>query len=303
MALANWWVMGRIAEALKRAQQERARAAGGEAAPGACAVAEVPPAESAGPCPSPAGKSPRARGPEAEPLPVSAPSIPAGQIDPRVVSWHDPAGQLSEKYRSTRTRLLTAGTSSRMFAVTSAVPGEGKTVTVANLGFALAELRHIRVAMIDADFRGRGLSKLFGVRNEPGLAELVRGEVRLSDICLPVVRTNLLLIPAGRTNGMSTGELLAGEKAATAFREIDQHFGYGLIDAPAATTVADIGMIAPLCHSAIIVVRMGRAPETLLARCVHMLQSNGVPIIGSLCVGCSENVLAYTDSQELCPGA
>ena len=295
--------MGRIAEALKRAQQERIRAATGEAAPSACPAAEAPSAATATLCPPPPAESPHTCAGESEPLPVSAPGVPAERIDARVVSWHDPAGQLSEKYRSTRTRLLTAGPACRMFAVTSALPREGKTVTVANLGFALAELRHIRVAMIDCDFRGRGLSKLFGGENEPGLAELVRGEALLSDVCLPVVRTNLLLIPAGRTNGMSTGELLASKKATAAFREIDERFGYGLIDAPAATTVADIGIIGPLCHSAIIVVRMGRTPETLLARCVRMLQSNGVPIIGSLCVGCSETAMAYTDSQELCPGA
>jgi len=300
--------MGRIAEALKRAQQERARRAG-----------ESPAADDAAPrsgltepqVPGPSGpdlagaadafaSSLFVAPPSPQPFCVTAPAITPERIDPRVVVLHEPASPIAERYRSARTRLLTGNPDGgpRVFAVTSSLPKEGKTLTTANLGFGLAELRHLRVAVIDCDFRQRGLSRLFGAEDQPGLAEIIRGEKALADVCLPVVRDNLYLVPSGDIQGMMPGELLAGAQAAVTFKEINDRFHYSLIDAPPANTVADIGLIAPLCHSVVIVIRLARTPEPLLRRCVRMLQANHVPIAGSILVGYCERTMAYTDTHD-----
>jgi capsular exopolysaccharide synthesis family protein len=217
---------------------------------------------------------------------------------------HDPASAVSERYRSARTRLLTghADGGSRIFAVTSSQPREGKTITTGNLGFSLAELRHLRVAVIDCDFRRQGLSDSFGARGRPGLAEVIRGEKSLADICVPVVRENLYLLPAGNLRKMTPSELLTGVSAANVFREINDRFHYGLIDTPPTSTVADIGLIAPLCHSVVIVIRMGKTPEHLLRRCVRMLQANHVAIAGSILVGYCEKTMADTDTHDYYEG-
>jgi predicted acyltransferase len=69
------------------------------------------------------------------------------------------------------------------------------------------------------------------------------------------------------------------------FKEINDRFHYSLIDTPAVSSVADIGLIAPLCHSVLIVIRMNRTPEPLLRRSVKMLQANHVPITGCILAG------------------
>ena len=239
-----------------------------------------------------------------EPFFISAPPITPSMIGPEVLMLHDPDSPIAERYRSARTRLVTAnpGGSARVFAVTSSLPREGKTVTTANLGFSLAELRHLRVALIDCDFRQQGLSRLFGVQDKPGLAEVIRGEQRLSDVCLPVVRGNLFLVPTGHAQASCASDLLAGTAAAGVFREITERFHYGLIDTPPTNTVADIGLVAPLCHSIVIVIRMNRTPEHVLRRCVRMLQANHVSIAGSILVGYCESTMAYTDTHDYYDG-
>ncbi len=301
--------MGRIAEALKRAQQERARrSAGGASMPVeptvtlAGAVDPTAVVTSA----DPAGAdlesivSPAAQ----QPFLVSGPSIVPDQVRPEVIMLHDPGSTVSERYRSARTRLVTGnpGGGARIFAITSSMPREGKTVTTANLGFSLSELRHLRVAMIDCDFRQQGLSKLFGVQDRPGLAEIIRGEAKLADVCLPVVRENLFFVPAGDPRSNTPSELLTGASASAAFREINERFHYGLIDTPPTNTVADIGLVAPLCHQVVIVIRMSRTPEHVLRRCVRMLQANHVAIAGSLLVGYCEKIMAYTDTHDYYEG-
>ncbi|HOA74942.1 MAG TPA: CpsD/CapB family tyrosine-protein kinase [Phycisphaerae bacterium] len=278
--------MGRIAEALKRAQQERVRCAAGEAAASQYAADTFAEGGILAPESFPA-------------FVVSTPPILPDQVAPEVVMLHDPTCRVAERYRAARTRLLSGqpGGKARIFAITSSLPGEGKTITTANLGFSLAELRHLRVAVIDCDFRQQGLTASCNAKGRPGLAEVIQGQAALADVCVPLVRENLFLIPAGNPKSITPSELLAEPSAAAVFREINGRFHYGLIDTPPASTVADIGLVAPLCHSVVIVLRMGKTPEHLLQRCVRMLQANHVAIAGSILVGYCEQTMACRDGD------
>lgn len=292
--------MGRIADALKRAQKERERCAQSAAA-GTATTAPVPepPAHER----LPDEDLPSAeelihakvlRRPRPKPFTISAEPIPASSVDPTVVIHHEPTSPIAEKYRSVRTRLLTTNPAggARSFAITSSLPREGKTVTTANLGFSLAELRHVRVAMIDLDLRERGLSRRFHVQDRPGMAEVLRGETSLADACVPIIKQNLILIPAGNPGSATPSELLAGEAAKSAFRQLSEQFHYGLVDTPPVSTAADIGLIAPLCHSVLMVVRMARTPEPILTQCVEALRGNHITISGCILAGCEVDVKA-----------
>lgn len=292
--------MGRIAEALKRAEQERAWHLENEA-PGASQAAPVPGA-------SPTDTHVLAEADTIAPAPetsrpflTNAAPIPPESVHRAVVALHDPDNPATERFRAARTRLLTSnpGGGSRLHAVTSSAPGEGKTVTAANLAFTLAELRHLRVALIDLDFRQRGLDRLLGVNGKPGVAEVLRGEHTLSEVCIPLVRPNLHYVPAGDPGNVTPSELLSSRRISALFREINERFHYGLIDTPPSDTVADAGLIAPLCHSALFVIRMSVTPEPLVRRCVRMLQANGVLIAGSILVGDCDDT-ADTTSPYSC---
>lgn len=284
--------MGRIADALKRAEHERTQRAHAEDVSG-----RLHPAQDGADLLADAIV-------EAPPLPrtllAHAAPLTGDVVDERVVVIRDATSHIAERYRSLRTRLMTSNPAghARCVAVTSSLPGEGKTVTVANLGFSLAELRHLRVGMIDLDLRQRGLSRLFHVADRPGVAEVLRGEHGLADVCLSLVRGNLYLVPAGNPHGASPSELLAGPRAAALFREMNERFHHNLIDCPPVSTVADIGLIAPLCHSVLIVIRMHSTPEPVVRRSVKMLQANHVPILGCILAGSRDEGLAGSDSHH-----
>ena len=298
--------MGRIAEALKRAQEERARRADDPHAARS--------SESGGRFQQ-ALRRGRARGqdqpddvlgstidapPRSEPLATVADPILPEMVPPQVVTFHDPTSQIAEKYRSVRTRLLTGNPtgSARALAITSSLAGEGKTVTVGNLGFSLGELRHLRVCAIDLDVRRRGLSKLFGVQDRPGMAELLRGEKKLSEVCMPVVRENLFMVPAGDPQSANPSELISSGYAQRIFRELNERFHYTLVDTPPINTAADIGLIAPMCHAVVLVIRMHKTPEPVLQRCVKLLQANHLTIAGCILAGCDDQVAGYSETQD-----
>src|SRR5262245_59568604 len=73
-------------------------------------------------------------------------------VDPRVVVYHDPAGQQAEQYRGFRTNLRAMNPKGepRTLLFTSAQPREGKSVTVVNIACALAESAGSKVCLVDA---------------------------------------------------------------------------------------------------------------------------------------------------------
>src|SRR5512146_2260542 len=180
--------MGRTAEALKRAEQERAWHLENEG-PDACGSAPPSGPEQAMPDgltgSGEAETDAIASAPEgSRPFVTSAAPISPELVHRSVVVLHEPTCQVAERFRSVRTRLLTSNPdgSSRLYGVTSSVPREGRTLTAANLAFSLAELRHLRVALIDLDFRQRGLDRLLGTAGRAGVAEVARGEQNLSEV-------------------------------------------------------------------------------------------------------------------------
>src|SRR5208282_4746383 len=85
----------------------------------------------------------------------------------------------------------------RALVVTSAVQGEGKTLTSLNLALCCAQLRDMRVLLIDGDIRSNGLTRLIGAQHDQGLSEVLAGECELQKAILATDLANLYVLPAG----------------------------------------------------------------------------------------------------------
>jgi Mrp family chromosome partitioning ATPase len=176
-------------------------------------------------------------------------------------------------------------------------------VTAANLGLCLAELRHLRVAVVDLDFRTRGLTAMLGLEGMPGMAEVIRGQEPVAEMCVPLVRRNLHVLPAGAIGDDTPGSLLGAERLPRVFRELAERFHYVLVDTPPIHDAADAGVIAPWCHSVLMVVRMNRTPEPWIRRSVRRLQANQVAIEGCILTDCKDESVAAlcSEGEELSP--
>lgn len=295
--------MGRIADALKRAEEERRRTLGSSQS--GTAVLDPPgglphmslSSSAGGPNTLEAGRS-------LTPVPAEQPADDSTPLEPSplvsglsesLVPFFERSSLVTEQYRSLRTRLLSGNPNyeHRTVAITSAVPKEGKSVTTLNLGCILAEIRHLRVLVVDGDFRRSSLAHMLNQPNGPGLADVLDGTARYEEVVRDTPIPNLKFIAAGSTHNRSAAELLTAASASPVFRRMQNEFHYTVVDTPPATTVTDVGIIGQMCTGVIMVVRLHRTHEAAAKRAVRLLQVNNIPIYGCLLVGRDSPVGGY----------
>lgn len=102
----------------------------------------------------------------------------------KLIALTEPRSPITEAYRELRTNLQFSALDLplKTILVTSASPGEGKSITAANLAIVMAQGGY-SVLLVDADLRRPVLHKLFNLNNGRGLTTwLVGSETRLNEL-------------------------------------------------------------------------------------------------------------------------
>lgn len=192
----------------------------------------------------------------------------------------DPRSIRAESFRSLRTnfQFLGGGSSRRTFVFTSAVQGEGKTTTVANLAIALADAGR-RVVVIDADLRRPRLADMLGLEGAAGLTDLLIGRAEFDDLVQPWGRGNLDVLPAGRIPP-NPSELLGSTAMVDLIARLEQRYEYVLFDAAPLLPVTDAAVLATHVSGTVIVVAAGRTRKAQLRATIAALENVEVKPVG-----------------------
>ncbi len=252
--------MSRIHEALKRAQQERASAQPGTRV----SAVEIPAPPS--------------------PLMVEEPAVPAPAPPPGAVrvedllarcklqSWkpcHDRMLFFNgrkhtlgmEEFRTLRSRLYQIREKQPLqtLLVISALPGEGKTFTAANLAQAIVRQHDRRALLIDADLRRPQLHIELGAPASPGLSEYLLGETDEFGAIQRSPMSNLFFLPRGK-EVTNPSELISNGRLKHLLDRVSHAFDWIIVDSPAAVAISDAAVLAGLCDALLLVVRAASTP-------------------------------------------
>lgn len=197
-----------------------------------------------------------------------------------LIVHHDPKSPRAEAFRTLRTNLqfLGAGDGSRVFVVSSATPGEGKTHVVANLAIVLAE-SGARVALIEADLRKPRLAQLMGIEGAVGLSDVLIDKVTLDDVEQPWGTENLLVLPAGQIPP-NPSELLGSSAMQQLLEEVEENADYVLIDAPPILPVTDAAVISAYTSGTLLVTAAGQTKRPELEQAIESLETVAGPPLG-----------------------
>ncbi|MGO2275577.1 GumC family protein [Pseudoalteromonas nigrifaciens] len=163
--------------------------------------------------------------------------------------------RFAESVRTFRTSLLLTqlDRNHQIIAVTSSVPGEGKTTTSANLALSLAQMGS--VLLIDADLRKPSLAKRFDIPVfHPGLSNLITGTEQFSECVHLDERSGVAIIPSGQIPSNPL-ELLSSARFDELLKVLKTKYDHIIIDTPPTQAVSDALVIAQSVDSVVYVVR------------------------------------------------
>lgn len=166
----------------------------------------------------------------------------AMRVGRRLVDYSDPS-PLVEAFRGLRANVLFAAPEGpRSVVVTSASPGEGKTVIASNLALGLAQAGQ-RVLLIDADLRRPNIHEVFGLSLEPGLSSLLAQRAPVEQVVQTTSVPNLMAVTAGSLPPNPT-ELIGSPLFTSLLRQLESRFDIVVIDTPPVMAVADAAIVA-----------------------------------------------------------
>ncbi|MDD1529429.1 exopolysaccharide biosynthesis protein [Bradyrhizobium sp. WBOS7] len=171
-----------------------------------------------------------------------------------------PLSRFSEAVRSLKVAvdLNSVARESRILAVTSTMPNEGKSTLSTNLAQLIAQ-SGARVVLIDADLRNPSLSRAVAPEAQVGLVDILAQKVQLEDALKVDPDTKLSILPAGITSSLlHTNEILASKAMLTLVGELRSKFDYVLFDMPPMAPVVDVRVTSLFVDSYIFVVEWGK---------------------------------------------
>jgi receptor protein-tyrosine kinase len=198
----------------------------------------------------------------------------------KIIALDDPRGPTAEAYRFLRVNLgfVDFNHSVKSILVTSQLPQQGKSTTVANLAISLLRAGS-KVAVVEGDLRRPALHRLFNVPNAKGVSSVVAGSTSLDDAVFqlsfatrqPHVATaggsaepqaapelKLTLLTSGPLPP-NPGEVVTSEQYSTIITQLEESHDFVLVDAPPMLLVGDAGTLAGKVDGVLIVVRLEQA--------------------------------------------
>lgn len=198
------------------------------------------------------------------------------QIDPRLVTLLNPDSYEADQYRTLRFGIERAipSTTGRVIAVTSAIPGEGKTLTTVNLCGAIANNGQARVLMVDADLRRPSLARVLGrehVHRGWGLVDAILDRrLSLDQIAWRREPFNISVVTSRRPHA-DTYELLANGRFGELLSDARRRFDYVVVDTPPILPTPDSRLLGDWIDGYVIVVAADKTPRKLLEEALAQL--------------------------------
>jgi Mrp family chromosome partitioning ATPase/capsular polysaccharide biosynthesis protein len=210
----------------------------------------------------------------------------------KLVALDDPRSPTAEAYRFLRTNLefVNFNQDVRVILVTSPLPGQGKSTTIANLAIALLRAGK-RVSVVEGDLRRPSLHRFFKIANARGVTNVVSGSTPLEDavqvltfkdaatsVRLPKGDRNaqaaaddaiiggelkLRLLPSGPLPP-NPGEIVSSRQLAAIIETLKTESDYVLVDAPPMFAVGDAAAMASVVDGMIVILRLDQTtPDTI----------------------------------------
>ncbi len=192
-----------------------------------------------------------------------------------------PTSQYAESLRQIR-RAIRADLRGKtgIYAITSAVPGEGKTTLTVSLG-RIAALAGDEVLVIDCDLRRRSLSRQLGLTSPHSLSDVIYGRASLTEAILTDTASGLDVLPASEVDNGGK-DILGSAAMAQLLARLRGQFDMILLDTPPLLALADARTVAAMADGTILSIEADSTPAPTARAAVSRLQADGIGNLGAI---------------------
>jgi exopolysaccharide transport family protein len=191
-----------------------------------------------------------------------------------------PLSGFTESFRTLRAALLFSrlGNKVQIVAITSSLPGEGKTTTSLCLA-RTAALAGTRVLLIDCDLRQQALST--GLRTEPeiGLLEVLNGTVSFREAVVADSKSNAQILPLSKS-AYTPKDVFNAPTMKQLLTELRNAYDLIILDTAPVLPIADTRVLAPLADAVVVLARWRKTPRKAIGQTLSMLNFVGAHIAG-----------------------
>lgn len=189
---------------------------------------------------------------------------------------------ISESYRSIRTNIdfMSLDSVPQKILITSSVPHEGKSITVANLAVSMAQLGK-SVLVLDADLRNPSQHKLFGIDNEEGLSRALVQDRDYRDYIRETTVPGVMVLTAGPIPP-NPAELVGSKQMKRLIDEASEQFDTVLIDSASVIEVTDASILAQKVDGVILILAAGKVNKDDAQTAKVHLDNVGAKILGAI---------------------
>ena len=194
----------------------------------------------------------------------------------------------AESYRILRTNIMYSSFDKeiKIILVTSAEPGEGKSITSGNLALAFAHDEK-KVILIDCDLRRPSLHKKFRISNNKGLSDAIINKDKLSDF-IQKWTEYLDVLTAGKVPP-NPSEMLGSKAMSNLLDELSNIYDVIILDSPPVLAVTDAQILSTKIDGTILVIRGEKTKKDTVLAAKEVLTKVNANILGTVLNGGNKN--------------
>ena len=212
---------------------------------------------------------------------VSSIAAPADRHEPPAeYLLSKPLSALAEAVRGLRTSLLFSrvGQPVKVVAVTSTLPGEGKTTTAVCLARSSAQAGQ-RVIVVDCDLRRRAVNKLFGIEPELGLLDVLNGSATLEQTLIQDARSGAYILPLANSV-FTPRDVFSSQAMDSLIQTLSLTFDLVILDTAPVLAVAETRILAAKADTVVFLTRWRATPRKAVGDSLKLLEKAGAHVSG-----------------------
>lgn len=206
-----------------------------------------------------------------------------------------PMSRFTESLRSIRSAIgmLPGGDQARIIAISSALPGEGKTSLTSSLA-RLHAMSGDRTLLIDCDLRRRSLSRTIDTMPAAGIVEVLEGRAQLADAITSDPKTGLDILPA-LPESSQPKDVFGGGAFSRLLEDVRQRYDVVLIDTAPILAVADTRTIASRVDAVLLLVSYNSTSRFAVRGALKRMEQANAVLMGAVLSLVDERSLGQAD--------